>query len=457
MNPIRVAIVGCGRIADLHEMGYRGHDDARIVAVCDTNRKLAGQRGQAWGAEKIYVDFNQLLADRAVDMIELLVPHHLHADMTVAACHAGKHVSVQKPMALSVTEADRMIAAAVQAKVVLRVYENFVFYPPHVRAKQMIDAGEIGEPQMIRMHVSTGKSETAWKVPLSAWVWRFDEAKSGGGPLVFDHGNHLFSLAHYLMGDVARVYAWIDRSRVIPTKYVDAPATIMFQFKAPRRYGVLDFAHTPNLVMDSIYYADDDRVEVIGDKGIIFINRCTARTVDLPPLMLFKDGRTSAVPVERTEWHDSFIDCTRHLIDVLTKGGQPRLDGPTGKAVLAFSLAALSRHARGSKCDLTRSPGEYYTMPDSISRNGVFTTKAQSPKDTKRLKSQYRKTRYCHPERVGPVKMRCGENSAKGLVPARRFFPKGCFGSLASRRNENYAPTRSHKRDNARYDFCGTA
>ena len=194
-------------------------------------------------------------------------------------------------MALSVTEADQMIAAATQAKVVLRVYENFVFYPPHVRAKQMIEAGEIGEPQMIRMHVSTGKSETAWKVPLSAWVWRFDEGKSGGGPLVFDHGNHLFSLAHHLMGDVARVYAWIDRSRVIPTKYVDAPATIMFQFKSPRRYGVLDFAHTPNLVMDSIYYADDDRVEVIGDKGVIFINRCTARTVDLPPLMLFKDGR----------------------------------------------------------------------------------------------------------------------------------------------------------------------
>jgi len=127
---------------------------------------------------------------------------------------------------------------------------------------------------------------------------------------------------------------------VIPTKYVDAPATIMFQFKSARRYGMLDFAHTPGLVMDSIYYADDDRLEVIGDRGIIFVNRCTARTVDLPPMMLFRDGKTTVVPVERFEWHDSFIDCTRHLIDVLVKGGQPRLDGPTGKAVLQFALAA---------------------------------------------------------------------------------------------------------------------
>jgi len=340
MTPIRVAIVGCGRIADLHEMGYRGRDDALIVAVCDTNRKLAQERARAWGVERVYSDYRELLADPGIDLVELLVPHHLHAEMTVAVCRAGKHVSVQKPMAMNIAEADRMIAAAQAAGVALRIYENFVFYPPHVRAKQMIEAGEIGEPQMIRMHVSTGKSKTAWKVPLSAWAWRFDEAKSGGGPLVFDHGYHLFSLARYLMGDVERVYAWIDRSRVIPTKYVDAPATIMFQFKSPRRYGVLDFAHTPGLVMDSIYYADDDRLEVIGDRGIILVNRCTARTLDLPPLMLFRDGKTTTVPVERFEWHDSFIDCTRHLIEVLTKGGQPRLDGPSGKAVLQFVLAA---------------------------------------------------------------------------------------------------------------------
>jgi hypothetical protein len=94
------------------------------------------------------------------------------------------------------------------------------------------------------------------------------------------------------------------------------------------------------MVMDSIYYADDDRVEVIVDWGIIFINRCTARTVDLPPLMLFWDGETKEIPVERFEWHDSFIDCTRHLIDVLQKGGESVLDGAAGKEVLQFSLAA---------------------------------------------------------------------------------------------------------------------
>jgi len=347
MKPIRVAIVGCGRISDLHELGYRNLEEAQLVAVCDTNHGHAKEKAKAWGVNKIYTDYLKLLADPEIDLVELLTPHHLHAEMTIAACQAGKHVSVQKPMAISVAEADQMIRAANKAGVVLRVYENFVYYPPAVRAKEMIAAGEIGEPQMIRMHINTGSG--GWEVPLSAWTWRFDEKKSGGGPLIFDHGYHLFSLAYYLMGEVKRVYAWLDRSKVYPKIYVDAPATIMFQFKSPRRYGVFDVEYTPKMQMDSLYYADDDRVEIIGEKGTLFINRYTARTVDLPELMMFRDGKTTPIPIERVEWHDSFIDCTRHLIEVLQKGGQARLDGPTGKAVLQFALAALESARTGKE------------------------------------------------------------------------------------------------------------
>ena len=106
-------------------------------------------------------------------------------------------------------------------------------------------AGEIGEPQMIRLHVNSGTNKTGWQVPLSSWAWRFDQKMSGGGELVFDHGYHLFSLAHYLMGDVKRVCAWIDRSPVIPGISIDAPATIMFQFKKPRRYEERDHILSP--------------------------------------------------------------------------------------------------------------------------------------------------------------------------------------------------------------------
>lgn len=340
MNPIRVAIVGCGRISDLHELGYRNLEGARIAAVNDIDRKRALSQAKAWAVDKVCSSYDEVLSDPDIDLVELLVPHHLHADMTIQAFRAGKHVSVQKPMALNIAEADRMIQAADKAGRVLRVYENFVFYPPYVRAKQMIEGGEIGEPQMIRLHVNSGSNDTGWQVPESSWAWRFNEQMSGGGELVFDHGYHLFSLARYLMGEVRRVYAWIDRSPLIPGLTIDAPSTIMFQFKSPLRYGVLDFAHTPRMRINSLYYTDDDRIEVIGERGILFVNRCTAKTVDLPAVMMFRDGETTTIPVERVEWHESFIDCTRHLIDVLRNGGQPVLDGAAARRVLQFSLAA---------------------------------------------------------------------------------------------------------------------
>ena len=350
MNPIRVAIVGCGRISELHQMGYRGLTDAKIVAVCDTNKSRARKKAKEWGVDKIYTAYPQLLEDKEVDLIELLTPHHLHCPMTVQAAQAGKHISVQKPMALSALEADKMITAAKEAGVMLRVYETFVYYPPAVRARAMIDAGEIGDVRAVRMHVSTGTADTSWKVPLSAWVWRFNEKQCGGGPLVFDHGYHLFSLAYYLGGPVEKVFAWIDQTPVREaggTVKIDAPAAIIFQYKASHRYGLLDIEHTPKMRIYSDYYADDDRIEVIGENGILLINRYTAKTIDLPALMLFKDGKTTPIPVIGEEWHDSFIAATQDCIGKLKAGEQPRLDGPAGKAVLQFSLAALQSAVTG--------------------------------------------------------------------------------------------------------------
>jgi len=350
MDPIRVAIVGCGRISDLHQLGYRNRTDAKIVAVCDTNKRRASNKARAWVVDKVYSDYQQVLEDKDIDLVELLTPHHLHCPMTVQAAEAHKHVSVQKPMALSAHEADQMIASAEKAGVMLRVYETFVYYAPAVKARAMIEAGEIGEVRAVRMHVSTGTADTAWKVPLSAWLWRFNEKQCGGGPLVFDHGYHLFSLGYYLGGPVEKVFAWIDQTPVKEAGgivKVDAPAAIIFQYKAPRCYGQLDIEYTPKMRIYSDYYADDDRIEVIGEKGMLFINRYTARTVDLPELVLFKDGKTTPIPVQGVEWHDSFVATTVDCIEKLKTGKQPRLDGATGKAVLQFTLAALQSAATG--------------------------------------------------------------------------------------------------------------
>ncbi|MDY6867204.1 MAG: Gfo/Idh/MocA family oxidoreductase [Chloroflexota bacterium] len=111
MKTIGIGIVGCGRISDMHALGYRDREDAKIIAVCDTNRRRARKKAKEWGAEEVYKDYAELLANPKIDLVELVVPHHPHKPMTVQAAQAGKHISVQKPMALTAAEADQMITA----------------------------------------------------------------------------------------------------------------------------------------------------------------------------------------------------------------------------------------------------------------------------------------------------------------------------------------------------------
>jgi len=224
----------------------------------------------------------------------------------------------------------------------LRVYDNFVFYPPHVRAKQMIEAGEIGEPQIIRMHVSTGRSKTAWRVPLSAWAWRFDKSKSGGGPLVFDDGHHKFSLAWYFMGMAEEVHAWIGRLEAPlggTTGIIDTPAIISWKF--PRnRYGSLEVVYSPEMTMDTRHYAQDDRIEITGSKGVIWITRGHGKMMDVPPVVMYKDMKTYTFSDMPAGWEYSFIYSTRHFINAYFRGEPPSLTGEQGREILRFALAA---------------------------------------------------------------------------------------------------------------------
>src|SRR3990172_951632 len=110
MKPLRIAFIGAGRIADLHALAYRDNPDAGLHAVCDADAAWAARRAQEWGATRSLTDYRELLADPQVDAVEVLTPHHLHAEMAVAALEAGKHVSLQKPMARTLAEADEIVA-----------------------------------------------------------------------------------------------------------------------------------------------------------------------------------------------------------------------------------------------------------------------------------------------------------------------------------------------------------
>lgn len=342
---LRVAIIGCGRISDLHARGYEGLDTARITVACDANKKRAEEQAHKWGAARVYTDYQQVLADTEVDVVEILLPHHLHARVAIEALAAAKHVSLQKPMCTTLAEADEIVRAVRQARGRFRLYENFIFYPPYQKAKELIAAGEIGKLQMICLHVVQGSEEASWEVPLTSQIWRFQENKSGGGPLTFDDGFHKFSLAWDFMGAVEEVRAWIDKSPAmkgpipVPGFNLDAPATIMWQHAARRRYGMMDVSYAPKMRVESEYYAIDERVEIVGSAGIIWINRCTARTVDRPAVEMFCKGETFTYDDMPQGWEQGFINCTRHFIAAIRNNSEVRLSATRGRDLMRFALA----------------------------------------------------------------------------------------------------------------------
>ncbi|MEW6266499.1 MAG: Gfo/Idh/MocA family oxidoreductase [Thermodesulfobacteriota bacterium] len=340
MEKINVGFIGCGRISDLHYLGYADHPAARLYAVCDVRAETAEKRRREWGAVKAYTDYRAMLGDPDLDAVEILTPHDLHEVMVVDAVRAGKHVALQKPMTIDLASADRILAAVKQAGVVFKVTDNYAFYPPLVKARELIAAGAIGQPANIRLKLISG-GFGGWDVPPAAWEWRLKESAAGRGLQTFDHGHHLWTTAWYLLGPVEKVVSWIDSADGV----VDCPAVIMWKYKDGIKYGQCEYAHAADLTIPSRYYANDEWIEVTGSRGLIIVHRCTGDIVSGPAVSLFTSRGWEHLSDLPCDWAEGFKGSSGNFIAAIRGEAEPLLTGDQAREVLRFALA-ISKSAR---------------------------------------------------------------------------------------------------------------
>jgi predicted dehydrogenase len=343
MEQVGIGMLGCGRIADLQCLGYLEHPRARIVAVCDQDEDLARRRVEEWGARKSYTDLEQMLSDPEVDAVEILTPHHLHEAHAVAALEAGKHVSLQKPPTRTLEEFDRVARAAEGSDRVFRVFENFMHYPPHVRAKQLIDEGAIGVPISVRVKTAAGRIGDGWEISPETQAWRMDPETCGGGPTTFDHGYHCYHMGQYFIpAEIDRVHAFIHWTKLAAKQWIDGPALISWSYAGDLpRYGSWEVIASLGMRVRSKYYASDDRTEIHGTEGLIWVNRCTGKLLDEPSLVLYRDGETRAFHDIEADWAESFRLGGIDFVDALLEGRAPRQTVAESRKTLAFALAAI--------------------------------------------------------------------------------------------------------------------
>ncbi|CAM3395539.1 MULTISPECIES: Gfo/Idh/MocA family protein [Paenibacillus] len=191
MKSINVGVIGTGSISAMHLQSYQKHANANLLAVCDLNEGRARLAAEKYGATKVFTDYRELLADPEIDAVSICTWNNTHAEISIAALNAGKHVLVEKPLCRTVEEALRVQEAVKSSGKLLQV--GFVRrYDPNAQMlREFADKGEFGE-------IYFAKASSIRRLG-NPGGWFSDIERSGGGPLI-DIGVHVIDLCWYMMG-----------------------------------------------------------------------------------------------------------------------------------------------------------------------------------------------------------------------------------------------------------------
>lgn len=205
---LNVGFIGSGFISRAHAQAFKNLPicfpelEAKInfKVICSTPEKDAKEAAEKYGFEEYETNWKKLVSRRDVDIVNILTPNNLHRDMAVAAAENGKHIMCEKPMSITVSEAEEMTEAVKEAKVHNMVCFNYRRALPVILAKEILISGKLGKIYSFR-----GQYLQDWladpEIPMS---WRLDKETCGTGTLG-DIGSHVIDFALYLIGDIKRV------------------------------------------------------------------------------------------------------------------------------------------------------------------------------------------------------------------------------------------------------------
>jgi predicted dehydrogenase len=317
MSTIKVGLIGGGGIVDAHVRGYRAYTDLiEVTAVADVIDETARRRAAELGAAA-YTDFRQMILEADLDAVDICLPHHLHAEAIVSAAQAGKHILCEKPLCLTVEEANQVQQAVSTAGVTLMCAHNQLFLPAVSTAKQLLDQGILGTVYEVRI------TDTFYNdFNPQNMGWRATAATSGGGELM-DTGYHpTYLMLHLAGGSPVEATALLSRHRL---RFMDSEdsAHVLVRFdNGIVGHMVTSWAYDPP--------PGTEGFSVVGERGSLHSDG-TSLTVTL---------RGSGSQTYAFEAVDSFVSEIGHFADCLRSGTRPLHTEREGIDVLCLILAA---------------------------------------------------------------------------------------------------------------------
>lgn len=353
MKPLRVGLVGCGKVGTVHAAALKAVPEAEFVACCDA----AADRAQAFAAKygvRPFPDVENMLRGAGVEAVVIGTPHPLHAEPAARAAEAGVHVLVEKPMAASLADCDAVLAAARKSGVALGVVSQRRFYEPVARMKEAIDAGKIGTPALGVFLQYSWRDAAYYR--SDPWRGRWDT--EGGGVLV-NQSPHQLDILLWLMGPAAEVSGyWANVNH--PGVEVDDTAVASIKFASGGLGSVATSVSQKPGVYTKVHVhgSNGASVGVETDRGATFIAGVSAAAEPALNDLWTIPGEEHLLAEFAAEDRARFttIDATTHyhglqIADFLRAardGRRPLVTGEDGRAVVEL-FTAVYRSAKDGR------------------------------------------------------------------------------------------------------------
>ncbi len=347
---VKVGIIGSQFEADIHAASFRIlADEAEVVAVASPSPGNAERFARKNGIPRWFIDYRQMLAEPDLEMITIAAPNALHAQMTIDTANAGKHVVCEKPLCMTLEEADLMIETCHRRGVLLMYAEELFFTPKYVKAKEMADDGAFGRVYLVK------QSEKHFG-PHASWFW--DVERSGGGVLM-DMGCHGIAFCYWFLGR-PRIKSVLCHLGT----YVHADKTK----GEDDSICILDFESGAKGVVEDSWARRggmEDRIEIYGEGGLTYADLHMGNA--LPTYSEYGYGyavekapstKGWTYPVFEELWNYGFPQEMNHFARCARGKETPQATGEDGRVVQEALCAAYHSAGIRAAVDLPYRPRE---------------------------------------------------------------------------------------------------
>jgi myo-inositol 2-dehydrogenase/D-chiro-inositol 1-dehydrogenase len=350
MSRTRVVLFGAGFVANIHAESYhRFVPDAELVGVYSRSEDRVRAFARNHGIARWFTDLEDALAQKDFDVADICLPNNLHARIAIAAAKAGKHVIVEKPLCLTLEEADDMIAVCKAHDRKLMYAEELCFAPKYERVRQLVKEGAIGSLYYMRQCEKHSG-------PHSDWF--YDPDQSGGGALM-DMGCHGFAWFRWMLGTETRVvsvYAQMQAGLIHRGRTrCEENSLCIVEFDG----GVVGIVENSWAKLGGM----EDRIEVCGASGVVYAdlfmgNSALTYSEKGYGYAMEKAGSTQGWTFTNFEeaFNQGYPQELKHFIACLRDDATPLTTGEDGRAVLEMLNAAYHSARLGRKVSLPFRP-----------------------------------------------------------------------------------------------------